>query len=100
MTDQGPAGEAMPREGQGPAATGGAGNSRPLRWEDVTRRLTKGGWFWLVTVRHDGAPHAMPVFAAWSDPALFVCSRRPPARAATSRPTDAASSPPTPATST
>ena len=75
MTDQGPAGEAMSREGKGTAAAGEAGSSRPLRWEDVTRRLTKGGWFWLVTVRPDGAPHAMPVFAAWSDPALFVCSK-------------------------
>jgi hypothetical protein len=75
MADQGPAGEAMSREGKGTAAAGEAGNSRPLRWEDVTRRLTKGGWFWLVTVRPDGAPHAMPVFAAWSDPALFVCSK-------------------------
>ena len=60
MTDQGPAGEAMSREGKGTAAAGEAGSSRPLRWEDVTRRLTKGGWFWLVTVRPDGAPHARP----------------------------------------
>jgi hypothetical protein len=75
MTDQGPAGEAMSREGKGTAAAGEAGDSRPLRWDDITRRLTKGGWFWLVTVRPDGAPHAMPVFAAWSDPALFVCSK-------------------------
>ena len=75
MTATTPAGEAMPRKGRGTAATGEAGSSRPLRWEDATQRLTTGGWFWLVTVRPDGAPHVMPVFAVWSDPALFVCSK-------------------------
>jgi hypothetical protein len=64
MTSTTPPGEAMPREGRGTAAAGEAGNSRPLHWEDATQRLTRGGWFWLVTVRPDGAPHAMPVFAA------------------------------------
>lgn len=75
MTDSGPVGEAMSREGKGTAAASEAGSSRPLRWEDATRRFTKGGWFWLVTVRPDGAPHTMPVFAAWSESALFVASK-------------------------
>ena len=70
-----PAGEAMSREGKGTAAAGEAGNSRPLRWEDARQRLTRGGWFWLVTVRPDGAPHAMPVFAVWSESALYVVSK-------------------------
>jgi hypothetical protein len=70
-----PAGEAMSRKGKGTQAAGEAGNARPIRWEDARRRLTKGGWFWLVTVRPDGAPHAMPVFAVWSESALFVASK-------------------------
>ena len=49
-----PAGEAMPREGRGRGRRR-AGSSRPLRWEDATQRLTRGGWFWLVTVRSNGA---------------------------------------------
>lgn len=57
MTDQGPVGEAMSREGKGTGAGGEAGSSRPIRWEEAVRRLTKGGWFWLVTVGPDGAPH-------------------------------------------
>jgi hypothetical protein len=75
MAATAPAGEAMPRQGKGTAAAGEAGNSRPLHWEDAARRLAGGGWFWLVTLRPDGAPHAMPVFAAWSQSALFVCSK-------------------------
>jgi hypothetical protein len=70
-----PAGEAMSRAGKGTAAAGEEGNSRPLRWEDALERLTKGGWFWLATVRPDGAPHAMPVFAVWSESAFFVSTK-------------------------
>ncbi len=65
----------MSREGRGTAAAGEAGNSRPVRWEDAQQRLTKGGWFWLATVRPDGAPHVMPVFAVWSESGLFVASK-------------------------
>lgn len=75
MTPQHPAGEAMSREGRGTAAAGEAGNSRLIRWEDAEKRLSKGGWFWLSTVRPDGAPHAMPVFAVWSESALYVSSK-------------------------
>jgi Pyridoxamine 5'-phosphate oxidase len=71
----GPQAEAMSREGRGTGAAGEAGSSRPVRWEDATQRLTRGGWFWLVTVRPDGAPHAMPVFAVWSGSALYVASK-------------------------
>ena len=75
MTHQRPAGEAMSREGKGTAAVGEAGNSRPVRWEDFEERLKKGGWFWLATVRPNGAPHLVPVLAAWSDPVLYVASK-------------------------
>jgi Pyridoxamine 5'-phosphate oxidase len=70
-----PDGEVMSRQGKGTAAASEAGNTRPLRWEEVERRLAKGGWFWLVTVRPDGAPHAMPVLAAWSAPVFYVASK-------------------------
>jgi nitroimidazol reductase NimA-like FMN-containing flavoprotein (pyridoxamine 5'-phosphate oxidase superfamily) len=75
MTHQRPTEEAMSREGKGTAAAGEAGNSRPIRWEDALERLTKGGWFWLATVQPNGAPHVMPLFAVWSESALYVASK-------------------------
>jgi len=67
--------EAMSRAGKGTAAANDAGNSRPLPWSEAAQRLARGGWFWLATVRPDGAPHVVPVLAAWSDPALYVASK-------------------------
>lgn len=75
MTHGGPAAEAMSRAGRGTAADNEAGNSQPSRWEDTQQKLTTGGWFWLATVRPDGAPHVMPVFAAWADPVFYVASK-------------------------
>ncbi|HEY6737791.1 MAG TPA: pyridoxamine 5'-phosphate oxidase family protein [Actinopolymorphaceae bacterium] len=63
----------MPTPGRG---TKVPGEATSLEWPDVERRLSKGGWFWLATVRPDGAPHVMPVFAVWSESGLFVASKR------------------------
>lgn len=46
-----------------------------MLWEDAAKRLANGGWFWLATVRPDGAPHVMPVLATWSDPVLYIASK-------------------------
>jgi Pyridoxamine 5'-phosphate oxidase len=70
-----PTAEAMSREGKGTQAGSERGRSQPLDWAEVERRLTKGGWFWLATVRPNCSPHVMPVFAAWSDSVLFVASK-------------------------
>jgi hypothetical protein len=51
------------------------GATRSLDWPDVERRLASNGWFWLASVRPDGAPHLMPLFAAWSEPVLFIASK-------------------------
>jgi Pyridoxamine 5'-phosphate oxidase len=77
-----PIAEAMSREGEGTQAASGAGRSRPLSWSDVEQRLVRGGWFWLATVRPNGAPLVMPVFAAWADTAFLIASK---ARARKSR---------------
>jgi hypothetical protein len=66
--------EAMSREGKGTQAASEAGRSQPLSWSEVERRLARGGWFWLATVRPDGRPHVMPAFAAWSGTSFFVAS--------------------------
>lgn len=75
MTNQRPTSEAMSREGKGTHATTEAGRSKPMRWQDAEERLTKGGWFWIATVRPDGAPHLMPLFAVWSESALYVSTK-------------------------
>jgi hypothetical protein len=75
MADAGdPEPEAMSREGKGTMGSSDAANSQPLSWTAAADRLSKAGWFWLATVRPDGAPHMMPVMAAWSDPVLYVAS--------------------------
>lgn len=75
MPHEEPVGEAMSREGKGTAAASEAGNSRPVPWVQAQQRLTNGGWFWLATVRPDGAPHVMPVLAVWSQSVLYVASK-------------------------
>ena len=70
-----PKAEAMSREGKGTEAASEAGRSRLLSWSEAEGRLARGGWFWLATVRPDGRPHVMPVFAAWSGTSFFVASK-------------------------
>ena len=74
MTDF-PTAEAMSREGKGTQAASEAGRSQPLTWSEVERRLAGGGWFWLATVRPNGAPHVMPLFAAWAGSTFFIASK-------------------------
>ncbi|AUS77092.1 pyridoxamine 5'-phosphate oxidase [Actinoalloteichus sp. AHMU CJ021] len=44
-------------------------------WVEAERWLTAASTVWLATVRPDGRPHAVPVFALWVDGALFVTLR-------------------------
>ena len=46
-----------------------------LSWSEAEQRLVRGGWFWLATVRPDGGPHVMPLFAAWSGKSFFLASK-------------------------
>ncbi|HEX6682869.1 MAG TPA: pyridoxamine 5'-phosphate oxidase family protein [Candidatus Limnocylindrales bacterium] len=70
-----PVAEAMSREGRGTQATSEQGKSRPTDWSEAQRRFGEGGWFWLATVRADGTPHVMPVFAAWGGSTFFIASK-------------------------
>jgi hypothetical protein len=72
---EGPRAEAMSREGKGTQAASEAGRSQPLSWSEVEQRLSNGGWFWLATVRPDGGPHVMPLFAAWAGASFFIASK-------------------------
>jgi PPOX class probable F420-dependent enzyme len=45
-----------------------------LTWVEALRRLTAARNFWLATVRPDGRPHLMPVWAVWHEDALWFSS--------------------------
>jgi PPOX class probable F420-dependent enzyme len=47
------------------------GSSGLLDWAWVIEELTKSRSYWVVTVRPDGRPHAMPVWGVWLDDALL-----------------------------
>lgn len=68
-----PIAKAMLPEGDG--ADLATDNPEPLDWAAAEGWLRDGGWCWLATVRPDGAPHAVPVFAVWSESAVFVVSK-------------------------
>jgi hypothetical protein len=70
-----PIAEVMPRTGRGTRAENEAGNTLAFEWEAATAKFRAGGWFWLSTVRPDGAAHSMPSFAAWSGTSFFVASK-------------------------
>ncbi len=43
-------------------------------WADIDRRLTAAPLYWIVTVRRDGRPHAVPLCGVWRDGAFFFCT--------------------------
>ncbi len=43
-------------------------------WSDIDRRLTEAQLYWLVTVRRDGRPHAVPLCGLWWDGAFWFCT--------------------------
>lgn len=63
MTDARPTAE-EPIEGSGPA----------VPWVLARERLAGSDTYWLSTVRPDGAPHAVPVLAVWTNETLYVCA--------------------------
>jgi general stress protein 26 len=40
-------------------------------WADIEQRLAEAQLYWLVSVRRDGRPHAVPVCGLWRDGAFF-----------------------------
>jgi nitroimidazol reductase NimA-like FMN-containing flavoprotein (pyridoxamine 5'-phosphate oxidase superfamily) len=43
-------------------------------WSDIDARLAAAQLYWLVTVRRDGRPHAVPLCGVWHDGAFFFCT--------------------------
>lgn len=67
-----PHAELMSRAGVGTESETEAGRSRKADWAQLHDLLRKGGTYWLATVDQDGAPHVVPLFAAWSGSAFYV----------------------------
>ncbi|MBO3084266.1 pyridoxamine 5'-phosphate oxidase family protein [Cellulomonas fengjieae] len=66
MSQTGPTGVIDPRYGD-PSAT-------PPPWADIERRLQDAGLYWIVTVRADGRPHAVPLVGVWHEGAFAFCT--------------------------
>jgi nitroimidazol reductase NimA-like FMN-containing flavoprotein (pyridoxamine 5'-phosphate oxidase superfamily) len=43
-------------------------------WYEVYRQLAEAQLDWMVTVRRDGRPHAVPLCGVWRDGAFFFCT--------------------------
>jgi hypothetical protein len=43
-------------------------------WEDIERLLVDAQLYWIVTVRADGRPHAVPLVGVWHDGAFAFCT--------------------------
>jgi nitroimidazol reductase NimA-like FMN-containing flavoprotein (pyridoxamine 5'-phosphate oxidase superfamily) len=43
-------------------------------WDAVERLLTDAQLYWIVTVRADGRPHAVPLVGVWHDGAFAFCT--------------------------
>lgn len=74
MSTSEPSTEPMSREGKGTQAVTDGGRGEPVAWSTAQQKFAEGGWFWLSTVRPDGRPHCVPVFAAWAVPVFYVAS--------------------------
>jgi len=61
-----PTGRIDPRYGD-PSATA-------PQWEDIERLLTSAQLYWIITVRADGRPHAVPLVGVWHDGAFAFCT--------------------------
>jgi nitroimidazol reductase NimA-like FMN-containing flavoprotein (pyridoxamine 5'-phosphate oxidase superfamily) len=43
-------------------------------WDDIERLLAEAQLYWIITVRADGRPHAVPLVGVWHDGAFAFCT--------------------------
>ena len=55
-------------------------------WADIERLLTEAQLYWIITVRADGRPHAVPLVGVWQDGAFAFCTAPRSRSSATSTP--------------
>ncbi len=46
----------------------------PPPWDDIERLLIDAQLYWIITVRADGRPHAVPLVGVWHDGAFAFCT--------------------------
>jgi nitroimidazol reductase NimA-like FMN-containing flavoprotein (pyridoxamine 5'-phosphate oxidase superfamily) len=61
-----PTGEIDPRYGDASATA--------PSWDDIERLLTEAQLYWIITVRVDERPHAVPLVGVWHDGAFAFCT--------------------------
>jgi nitroimidazol reductase NimA-like FMN-containing flavoprotein (pyridoxamine 5'-phosphate oxidase superfamily) len=52
----------------------GDASATPPPWTAVERLLTEAQLYWIITVRSDGRPHAVPLVGVWQDGAFAFCT--------------------------
>jgi nitroimidazol reductase NimA-like FMN-containing flavoprotein (pyridoxamine 5'-phosphate oxidase superfamily) len=52
----------------------GDASATPPPWADIERLLTEAQLYWIITVRTDGRPHAVPLVGVWQDGAFAFCT--------------------------
>ena len=52
----------------------GDASATPPPWPDIERLLQNAQLYWIITVRADGRPHAVPLVGVWQDGAFAFCT--------------------------
>src|SRR3954452_20630244 len=52
----------------------GNASATPPPWADIERLLVEAQLYWIITVRADGRPHAVPLVGVWRDGAFAFCT--------------------------
>jgi general stress protein 26 len=52
----------------------GNASATPPAWADIERLLTDAQLYWIITVRSDGRPHAVPLVGVWQDGGFAFCT--------------------------
>jgi general stress protein 26 len=52
----------------------GDASATPPPWADIERLLADAQLYWIITVRADGRPHAVPLVGVWHDGAFAFCT--------------------------
>src|SRR5215207_8383357 len=52
----------------------GNASAPPPPWDAIERFLVDAQLYWIITVRADGRPHAVPLVGVWEDGAFAFCT--------------------------
>jgi nitroimidazol reductase NimA-like FMN-containing flavoprotein (pyridoxamine 5'-phosphate oxidase superfamily) len=52
----------------------GDASATPPPWADIEQLLADAQLYWIITVRADGRPHAVPLVGVWQDGAFAFCT--------------------------